>query len=104
MPPPQRVRELSPLVAPPLIVVSWSVRFPVASTAKIRNFGAPLARWIVLPCPSIVISLRTTGNPVAPYVILFTTVSVCTLLGGKTSVSAPVLALPLQPPTRALVF
>ena len=52
--------------APPLTVVSCSVNSPVLFTANRRNSGAPLARVIVLPCPTIVSTLLITGSPVGP--------------------------------------
>jgi hypothetical protein len=40
----------------------------------------------------MVIALLITGSPLFPYVVLCTAVSVCTLLGCNTIVSAPAVA------------
>jgi hypothetical protein len=66
IPPPRSSGALPPLAIPPRIVVSLTVKFPAALTARMRKLGAPPLRRIVLPSPSMVISLVITGNPVGP--------------------------------------
>jgi len=71
-PPSLKVGDVSNVTLPPVTVTKSSVRSPVPATSKMRNSGAPPARWIVAPLPWMSVLPVTTGRPVTP---LFTAVS-----------------------------
>ena len=75
---------------PPLIVALFRVKLPPLPTARIRKLGEPLWRLMLLPLPSMVMALVTTGKPLLPLVMLFTEVRVTFVC--RSIVSAPLPA------------